>query len=229
MNERYFQQAEWTKDIRSYLMKDLGDLSGKQVLDVGCGTGALAKEFSRSRWFGLDIDLSALIFGKQTNELKNVLTANGVSMPFADQEFDLIFAHYLLLWVDRPLELINEARRVCKKNAPIIFFAEPDHAGRIDHPIENKIIGEQQTRALEQKGIDIQMGRKLGSLLISAGLRNVRFGLVGGEWRGSDTTDALEKRILLDDLGPGHLDDPAYIRRDGGFIYVPTFYAFGFN
>lgn len=231
LNARYFQQAQWTKDIRSYLMPFLGIREGSDVLDVGCGTGAMAGEFGQAGWHGIDIDLSVLRFGKQKQGLSKLINADGFDLPFEDDRFDLVLAHYLLLWIDHPLDLIREMKRVSKPNGAITFFAEPDHAGRIGFPHENELIGGLQTDALVEKGIDPMIGRKLGSLLVEAGVRDVHFGLIGGEWSDAAKRDVLEEKILMEDLGStGQIAQDQEIKRNGGgFIYVPTFYAFGYK
>ena len=44
---RYVQQARWTNQLRHYLYRKAGLRDGQQILEVGCGTGAVLGDFHR--------------------------------------------------------------------------------------------------------------------------------------------------------------------------------------
>lgn len=225
----YVHQAGWTERTRNYLISQMNLTAGMKILDVGCGTGALRKEFDQYNWFGIDIDFEALKFDKKNNESQNLAGANGLSLPFPNKNFDLVYAHFLLLWIKKPEQLIQEMARVTKNGGYVTFFGEPDHNGRIDYPRHNELIGRDQTNSLLTQGADITAGRRLGELLVTAKLNDVRFGVIGGEWFADQKTDILENSVLKSDLSflSKNKNIDGYLRNNGAFIYIPTFYASG--
>jgi len=73
-HQRFTQQATWTRQLRSYLYSQAGLKSNCRVLEVGCGTGALAADFSDRElvtYIGLDVDFSRLFLHKAPTETVN--------------------------------------------------------------------------------------------------------------------------------------------------------------
>jgi len=70
-HQRFTQQATWTRQLRSYLYTQAGIESNCRVLEVGCGTGALAAYFSDRElvtYIWLDVDFSRLFFAQSSND-----------------------------------------------------------------------------------------------------------------------------------------------------------------
>lgn len=228
-HERYLEQASWTLEARKKILSSFPIHPEARILDVGCGTGALAGEFAARNWYGLDIDFAAIQFAKSGAEGCRLAQADGGTMPFANGVFDLVYAHYFLLWQPDPGFMIREMVRVTKRGGMVAFFAEPDHDGRVDHPEINEEVGIAQTNSLREQGADTRAGRKLGRLLIEAGIRNARFGVFSGEWSVGSTISNLERDTLTDDLdrsGNG-VGRNYFVGGNGAFIFIPTFYAYG--
>lgn len=220
------RQAGWTKAARAYVLGQTGLSSSSIALDVGCGTGALYRLNGLGTTIGVDIDRGALDFFKHEYPSAALIHADAADLPMPDGMFDAAFAHFLMLWVRDPSKVVREMARVVKPGGWVIFFAEPDHDRRIDHPMVNEKFGEWQSISLRTQGADTSIGRRLGSILTGAGLEDVKFGLLGGEWRSDAVTDADEERILAHDLeNIGR--DGRYLAGSGAFSFVPTFYAFG--
>ncbi len=99
--------------------------SKTSVLDIGCGAGlltnALAKEGHTVT--GIDLSESSLETAKRHDQTKTVryIPANAYSLPFADQQFDVVCATDVLEHVEDPGLLIAEASRVLKTNG-LFFF-----------------------------------------------------------------------------------------------------------
>jgi len=225
----YTHQAGWTRATRKYLLEKIQFSKKMNVLDVGCGTGALADEFDVLGWHGIDLDLEALWFAKKMNQNRKLARADALNIPFEDKQFNLVFAHYLLLWISDPIKIILEMKRVTKSGGYVVFWGEPDHAGRLDFPNENVEIGVRQTESLTNQGANVLIGRSLGSLLVSSGLEDVFFGVIGGEWTGEQQVDLLELKVLESDHsknGSG-TKTQGYLFGDGNFIYIPTFFGCG--
>jgi 2-polyprenyl-6-hydroxyphenyl methylase/3-demethylubiquinone-9 3-methyltransferase len=95
------------------------------VLDIGCGAGLLTNALAKAGHTvsGIDLSESSLEIAKKYDQTKKVryLTANAYSLPFANEEFDVVCATDVLEHVEDPRLLIAEAGRVLKSNG-LFFF-----------------------------------------------------------------------------------------------------------
>ncbi len=238
-HSRYVQQARWTEQLRAYLFGKVGLPSGGRVLEPGCGTGALLSEFpSTNGLHGLDVNYAVL--GQAGQHAPGAVLACGdvASLPYADGVFDVVYCHFLLLWLPDPLGALNEMRRVTRSGGVVLALAEPDYGGRIDYPEQLSLVGRWQAESLLKQGADPNMGRKLAGLLLRAGFRGVESGVLGGEWRegGSPVEDEQEWNVLAQDmegvvsreelLRLKILDQAARTNGDR-VLFVPTFFAWG--
>src|SRR5512142_815404 len=134
-HSRYLQQAKWTHDLRTYVFKQAGIKDASHVLEVGCGTGAVLSEISgpASR-YGLDIDRVALAQCRAHVPAAALVQGNALQLPYKDKTFDIVYCHFLLLWVKDPLQALREMKRLAKAGAAVIAFAEPDYSARLDEP-----------------------------------------------------------------------------------------------
>ncbi len=238
-HNRYRLQAFWTYNLRQFLIKKSGLQPGASVLDVGSGTGALFEDF-QSKGFqvtGVDNDFERCLFSLQLNNDKNVLCADVCCLPFSEASFELSFCHYLLLWMRKPVKILQEMKRVTKPGGYVMAFAEPDYLSRIDYPAIFQKIGQYQNHSLEFQGVDLSMGRKLGNLFRGLGLTNVRIGLLAGEWKEpSEEVFLSEWDIIAYDLGGFvPVDDILSLKAQAeetwlsgsATVFIPTFYAYG--
>jgi len=110
---------------------ELGDLRGRRVLDVGCGTGRLAAalaEEARAKVWGIDPS-SAMVAVARAAVPPDVGVRLGVAeqLPFRDGWFDRVTMSLVIHLVDRPRALA-EARRVVPADGRIaISTFHPDH------------------------------------------------------------------------------------------------------
>lgn len=85
------------------------------VLDLGCGPGNTLDFFKSclpgTRWVGVDIEESPEV-ARRTRTDAEFVTFDGVNLPFAQGEFDLIFSNQVLEHVRYPEKLLTEVRRV---------------------------------------------------------------------------------------------------------------------
>ena len=207
---------------------------------------------------GLDIDYPVLQFAKSQTPA-SLTNGDAFQLPYASASFDAVVCHYLLLWLSDPILALQEVRRVLKPDGSLLIFAEPDYGGRIDYPQELSILGEWQSTSLRQQGADPQAGRQLSSWLHAAGFEQIVTGLLGGEWSGEfnqaefdseweiiqhDVRQAfqpadVEQTFSLPTTNGGlkvhpTLDELQLIDKNARLsgervLYVPTFYALGFN
>jgi len=121
------QNYWWFVGIRK-IIKALLDFSGgvsreMRVLDVGCGTGALLNELREKADYvvGVDISSEALDFCRLQGH-ENLVKADGASLPFKDEEFDIITAIGVIEHISDDKRFLSELQRVLKKHGRLILL-----------------------------------------------------------------------------------------------------------
>jgi SAM-dependent methyltransferase len=105
---------------------DFDGYGGRSVLDVGCGAGIDLARFARGGALvtGVDIAPSAIELARANFAQQNLPgrfeVANGEQLPFADNSFDLVFAHGVVQYTSDPQRLVNECRRVLRPGGEAI-------------------------------------------------------------------------------------------------------------
>lgn len=155
---------------------------GMQVLDVGCGTGAIAREVAAKvtpgQVVGVDREVAQLTAARSfAGDLANLRfeQANVLSLPFSKNTFDGVYCRFLLEHVADPMQAVSEMVRVVKPGGWVCALEwEPDTIVNYpDSPVFRQIW--QAIYALQASlGADPWIGRKLYSLFGGAGLKRVR-------------------------------------------------------
>jgi ubiquinone/menaquinone biosynthesis C-methylase UbiE len=93
----------------------------KPILEIGVGTGRFAMHFPGVT--GIDPSLNALTMA----EKRGVKTVQGYGedLPFEDETFGCILIIVTLCFVENPLAVLREAKRVVKKDGSIILGLVP--------------------------------------------------------------------------------------------------------
>ena len=121
--------AAWWE--RFAALVELGDLTGRRILDVGCGTGQLAVALAseaRAKVWGVDTstEMVAVARGAVPTGV-GIRQAAAEHLPFRDGWFDRVTMSLVLHLVDRPSALA-EARRVVAVDGRIaISTFHPQH------------------------------------------------------------------------------------------------------
>jgi ubiquinone/menaquinone biosynthesis C-methylase UbiE len=237
--QRFEVQSAWTRDLRRYWIERMRLPADARVLEVGSGTGAIIKDTPfapGTRQFGLDINFDYLRISNTNNPSAAHIQANGISIPFACSSFNLVYCHYLLLWLADPITVLREMRRVVSPQGFVAAFAEPDYGGRVDYPPPQDELGRAQTLALRAQGADPLIGRKLLHLFQQAGFSHVETGVIGAQWSipQPDADAQSEEDMLRHDLAPLLTADRLEellranhqaLRQNHRVLYLPTFYA----
>jgi len=94
-----------------------------KLLDLGCGAGnsfaAFKKYSDLIEWYGLDVESSPEV-DSRVHQSANILTYDGIHIPFDDNFFDIIYSNQVLEHVLFPFELIKEVNRVLKKGGHFV-------------------------------------------------------------------------------------------------------------
>jgi SAM-dependent methyltransferase len=120
------------------------------VLDVGCGTGELARHLPAGAWTGIDSS-PAMVAGAPTG----ARLGRADSLPFADGSFGGVALLYVLYHLDDPAIALQEARRVGRRgglvataapsrhDSPELAFALPRRSLPFDAEIAPQLLAEQ--------------------------------------------------------------------------------------
>ena len=107
---------------------DFSSSKGKSLLEVGCGAGIDLVRFARAgaRVTGIDLSATALDLASRNME-QNGLNAdlqkmNGECMNFADNTFDVVYAHGVLQYTADTQKMVAEIHRVLKPGGQAIMM-----------------------------------------------------------------------------------------------------------
>lgn len=161
------EQAEWLAPVRSRLFRQIGIGHRKAILDLGAGYGAVTADLLRrssGHVIALDLNLNSLYeILNLTNQLAFPVNADGRSLPFPDNSFDLIFCQCSLMWIS-PLEKVAAEIERTLQPGGVLVALEPDYGGMIEYPL-HLATRDLWLQALAQSGADPRIGRKLPAIL----------------------------------------------------------------
>jgi SAM-dependent methyltransferase len=121
---------EYRFDKLRYLPQvvDFNGYQGKRLLEVGCGVGIDLARFARggAEVTGIDlaevsIQLAARNFAQQ-GLAGDLQVMNGEAMQFADDSFDVVYAHGVLQYTADAAAMVREIHRVLRPGGEAIFM-----------------------------------------------------------------------------------------------------------
>jgi SAM-dependent methyltransferase len=172
---RKVDPEQWVARYLSRLLPRAGN-----VLEVGCGPGVMAYAAARERstLTVTGVDISSARFARSAAERpRNVVLreADAANLPFANGTFDLVYSRFLLEYLSNKQRAVDEMVRVCGVGGKVLL---QDLDGQLVwHFPKDVELQEGLSRvlgALEKRGFDPFVGRKLFSFCKSAGLNNIR-------------------------------------------------------
>jgi SAM-dependent methyltransferase len=101
--------------------------AGRHVLEVGCGAGTDLARFARGGAIvsGVDLSSAAIALARKNFEQQglnaDLREADGERLPYADDTFDLVYAHGVVQYTAHPQALVDECRRVLKPGGEAVF------------------------------------------------------------------------------------------------------------
>jgi ubiquinone/menaquinone biosynthesis C-methylase UbiE len=107
---------------------DFASLPGKDVLEVGCGSGIAVQLFAEAGAAVTAVDLTPWAVGTTRARLEafelegEVLEADGERLPFADSSFDLVFSWGVIHHSTDMDRALAELVRVCKPGGRVVIM-----------------------------------------------------------------------------------------------------------
>ncbi len=129
--ETYDKHAAFQRDVGHRLLAKLpNDLSGKRVLDLGCGTGYFSALLQQRGANVVCVDISYQMLNKAQQRCEDgkatFVLADAENLPFEDESFDYVFSTLALQWCGDLSYPLKEVRRILKKGGKGYFSTLTD-------------------------------------------------------------------------------------------------------
>jgi ubiquinone/menaquinone biosynthesis C-methylase UbiE len=127
----YFEAC--TAPENRFILKQLGDVRGKYLLDLGCGAGENSVYFASqgARCVAADYSPGMVEVALKLAEANGVevtgQVTNAMAMQFPDNTFDIVYASNLLHHIPDPSLTIREAHRILKPGGQFCFWDPLKH------------------------------------------------------------------------------------------------------
>jgi len=231
--------------VRRRFLRFVPVRAGQRVLEVGCGTGAVARDLARlvgPQGLVIGVDPSrtmlaaarALATAHPLRRRMRWRVADGVALPFADGRFDTALAITVLLHVADPAAVVGELARVTRPGGRVGVQDQDFGTVAVTHP-DRALTERIMTGVAAHMYEEPHSGRRLPGLLRSAGLEGIR--LLTDVFQ--DTTlkpfakNFLERRaenavrfgIVDSTTAQTWLDGFTALVADGSFVLTVNFYG----
>ncbi|MBE8539303.1 methyltransferase domain-containing protein [Geoglobus acetivorans] len=109
---------------------EFSDCAFESCLDVGCGTGVIARVLDDCDVVGLDI--SRIMLEKARTLMSHVVQGDGANLPFRDNSFDAVFFNASIFLIPDAGKALEEAMRVVRSGGTVAgsLFSGVYHSGR---------------------------------------------------------------------------------------------------
>jgi ubiquinone/menaquinone biosynthesis C-methylase UbiE len=184
-----------------------------RILDVGCGTGIVARQL-RTRLgggvpiAGVDASADMIAMARSLAPELQWLQADAMQLPFDDSSFELVVSQQMLQFVADPLAALREIRRVLVRGGKLVAATwRPRH----EQPLFEVLgqIAERHLGTPSEKRFALGDDTRLHELLVEAGFASIRIDVVTRTdrfrefpFRGS----ALAANFDLSGLSPAELE-----------------------
>jgi SAM-dependent methyltransferase len=145
-------EIEWgTFGVPESQLNVLGDVAGKDVVELGCGTAYFSAWLAKrgARPVGIDVTAAQLDTARRLQSETGIkfplIEADAAEVPLPDASFDLVLSEYgSSIWVD-PYRWLPEAARLLRPRGELVFLCNSPLA-MLCSPDEDELIGERLLR-----------------------------------------------------------------------------------
>ena len=119
------------------------------VLDLGCGTGEVARSVLRSHWpvDGLELVANEARVANTSGVFRAVMRADGTRLPVASAAYGAVYSHSVLEHIPSDLDVVREAARVLRPGGRLVFTVPaPAFAERIKRESGNAALASTNAR-----------------------------------------------------------------------------------
>lgn len=181
--------------------------SGEYVLDIGCGTGIVARTAAdavgrHGRIVGLDINQAMLdMAATTTNGTLPIIEwrhGNAHQLPFSDTSFDAVFCQQAIQFFDEPSQALQEMRRILTPTGRAVISVwraiehNPPYAILVD-ALDRQVSA--QAAAIMRSPFPAWTADHLRTLLHSAGFNNVHLTVGIGSARFASVRAFLDEEV----------------------------------
>ena len=157
--------------------------AGLTVLDCGCGPGSMTLDVADlvhpGQVFALDsspiqIEQALLLQKQRATANVSFVTGSAYALPYADEQFDVVFAHALLYHLRNPAQALAEFRRVLKRGG-IVAIRDACHTGDMMMPESPELTATWETigKVFAHHGGNINFGGQHKQMLLDQGFRDI--------------------------------------------------------
>ena len=123
--------SAWDRLFKKIVWAQLGEISGKKILDFGSGEGITANHFAKNNEVvAVEPSEEMLATAWKDYEYSQILGDVNELAAIDDETFDVVICHNVLEYIDDKALVIKELTRVLKKDG-IISIAKHNRAGRV--------------------------------------------------------------------------------------------------
>lgn len=165
------------------------DLSGKDVLEYGCGAGRWVDFFTRrgARWAGVDISPDMLTMARERHDDVRAELVDDGRIPFDDDAFDLVYSVTVVHHNDYVSQqaILREMLRVLRPGGRLVMLEDIDRGGsRFNmfprtRPGWEEFAASQGLRLIRRRGVRYWFLRQCGHDVVNILRGLVRKGPVG--------------------------------------------------
>lgn len=127
----WLTKVETSKKVVSDFIQRVGDVSGKKIIDVGCGNGGICIAFSLAgaSVAGVEVEEDLYLIAKKHTEFYgakvNFYLYDGNELPFDDNTFDYAVSTSVLEHTTSPVLYLREILRILKSHG-ILYLGFPN-------------------------------------------------------------------------------------------------------
>ena len=162
---------------------------GMNVLDVGCGTGAITRIIAEivnpGRVIGIDFSAERLEIAKGLAHEAGIENVEFIQCDILQERdfsnwpknfFNLVWSRFLFEYLKKPEEVLRKLKELVAPGGKVVVADLDGHQGAYFYPIEKEI---EQTiskvfRRLPKEGFDPFVGRKLYNMFYKAGFKDIK-------------------------------------------------------